>query len=432
MVNNYSIQNPLTFLAYCVVIIIGLNNTLISQTVVGITIDRLLEMAIFLLLLPIVVRDALRDRNLLIFAILVLFLVALKSFVLLNESAIAYMSLDTVLRDIVRILVFFVIFYLFYFCLKFLGLRAIDVLLIVTAPFFLLAFIQHPVTPFTDIGIEITQNLFSGNFIQDTTNKGGYVYADLLKQGFMIRPTGPYGSPIILSYQLIPIMGLTLYMYLVKKNLLYYFWFLFLFLVSFLTLTRSLIMAASVIFLSICFLQMYLKRDRWIILFLFSLSIPVSILVIGQLEFFGRIFSFGDFLVEGDMSERQIAWLSGLLGLFENPLSFNSSDFSENFKSLCTQSTNCQNYISMHNGFLRVGRDFTLIGLCLYLFLLIWIFIKSNSLNLHLKILFSSLFFAFLVHTFFHNNTLFISEYMILLPIVLLFNIDKEGNLNAL
>ena len=217
MVNNYSIQNPLTFLAYCVVIIIGLNNTLISQTVVGITIDRLLEMAIFLLLLPIVVRDALRDRNLLIFAILVLFLVALKSFVLLNESAIANMSLDTVLRDIVRILVFFVIFYLFYFCLKFLGLRVIDVLLIVTAPFFLLAFIQHPVTPFTDIGIEITQNLFSGNFIQDTTNKGGYVYADLLKQGFMIRPTGPYGSPIILSYQFIPIMGLTLYMYLVKK-----------------------------------------------------------------------------------------------------------------------------------------------------------------------------------------------------------------------
>ena len=65
MVNNYSIQNPLTFLAYCVVIIIGLNNTLISQTVAGITIDRLLEMSIFLLLLPIIVRDALRDRNLL-------------------------------------------------------------------------------------------------------------------------------------------------------------------------------------------------------------------------------------------------------------------------------------------------------------------------------------------------------------------------------
>ena len=123
MVNNYSIQNPLTFLAYCVVIIIGLNNTLISQTVAGITIDRLLEMSIFLLLLPIIVRDALRDQNLFIFAILVLFLVALKSFVLLNESAIANMSLDTVLRDIVRILVFFVIFYLFYFCLKFLGLR---------------------------------------------------------------------------------------------------------------------------------------------------------------------------------------------------------------------------------------------------------------------------------------------------------------------
>ena len=31
-----------------------------------------------------------------------------------------------------------------------------------------------------------SQNLFSGNFIQDTTNKGRYVYADLLKQGFMI------------------------------------------------------------------------------------------------------------------------------------------------------------------------------------------------------------------------------------------------------
>ena len=432
MVSNYSIQNPLTFLAYFVAIIIGLNNTLISQTIAGITIDRLLEMAIFLLLLPIIVRDALRNRTLFIFAIIVFFLVALKSVVLINESAIANMVLDSVLRDIVRILVFFVIFYLFYFCLKILGTRAIDILLVVTAPFFLLAFIQHPVTPFTNIGLEITENLFSGNFIQDTTNKGGYVYADLLKQGFMIRPTGPYGSPVILSYQLIPIMGLTLYMYIMKKNLIYYFWFLFLFLVSFLTLTRSLILASSVIFLSICFLQMYLKRDRWVILFLFALSVPVSIFIIGQLEFFGRIFSFEDVLVGGDMSERQIAWLSGFLALFENPLSFNSMDFTENFKFFCIQSTNCQNYISMHNGFLRIGRDFTLIGLCLYLFLLIWIFIKSNSLKLHINILFSSLFFAFLVNTFFHNNTLFVSEYMILLPIVLLLNIDKDGNLNTL
>ena len=346
MVSNYSIQNPLTFLAYFVAIIIGLNNTLISQTIAGITIDRLLEMAIFLLLLPIIVRDALRNRTLFIFAIIVFFLVALKSVVLINESAIANMVLDSVLRDIVRILVFFVIFYLFYFCLKILGTRAIDILLVVTAPFFLLAFIQHPVTPFTNIGLEITENLFSGNFIQDTTNKGGYVYADLLKQGFMIRPTGPYGSPVILSYQLIPIMGLTLYMYIMKKNLIYYFWFLFLFLVSFLTLTRSLILASSVIFLSICFLQMYLKRDRWVILFLFALSVPVSIFIIGQLEFFGRIFSFEDVWVGGDMSERQIAWLSGFLALFENPLSFNSMDFTENFKFFCIQSTNCQNYIA--------------------------------------------------------------------------------------
>tara|TARA_B100000674_G_scaffold422206_1_gene374234 strand:+ start:60 stop:593 length:534 start_codon:yes stop_codon:yes gene_type:complete len=177
---------------------------------------------------------------------------------------------------------------------------------------------------------------------------------------------------------------------------------------------------------------MYLKRDRWVILFLFALSVPVSIFIIGQLEFFGRIFSFEDVWVGGDMSERQIAWLSGFLALFENPLSFNSMDFTENFKFFCIQSTNCQNYISMHNGFLRIGRDFTLIGLCLYLFLLIWIFIKSNSLKLHINILFSSLFFAFLVNTFFHNNTLFVSEYMILLPIVLLLNIDKDGNLNTL
>ncbi len=420
------------YLATFSLFLISLNNTLISITVLGITIDRFLEMLIFLFLLPFVLKELVNNDSFFVFITLILIMIFIRTLILFFDASTGNVELESILRDIVRVAMFAVFFSIAYFGLSQLGTKGVALFIFLTAPYFLLAFMQHPLTPFTEVSAIIFENLYVGNLIQDTTHKGSYVFTEFKRLGHMFRPSGPYGSPIILSYSIIPIMALSLFMYIYEEKKTYYFWFLFLAIVAFLSLTRSLIVGTLFIFLCITFIQFILKRDRWIQMVLALFFIPTLVFVIEQIEFFNRIFSFSDVFGGGDLSERKVAWISGFMALMENPIYFVSKDYLEIFQSICLQNTNCIDFVSMHNGFLRVGRDFGLLGLILYLALFSWIFFKCFKLLFPYNILFSSFFIAYLVNTMFHNNTLFISEYAILMPIALLFLYDKSASLNTL
>ncbi len=420
------------FLAIISIFLISLNNTLISLTILGITIDRFLEMLLFLFLLPFILKELVNNDSFFIFITLILIMIFLRTLILFFDASTGSLQLESILRDIVRVAMFVVFFSIAYFGLSELGSKGVKFFIILTAPYFLLAFMQHPITPLTELSAIIFENLYVGNLVQDTTNKGSYVFTEFKRLGHMFRPSGPYGSPIILSYSIIPVMALSLFMYIYEEKKTYYYWFLFLSMVAFLSLTRSLIAGTLFMFLCITFIQFFMKRDRWIPLILALLSIPSFILVTEQIEFFNRIFSVSDVFGGGDLSERKVAWISGFMALMENPIYFISKDYLEIFQSICLQNTNCRDFVSMHNGFLRVGRDFGLLGLVLYLALFLWIFFKCFKQLFPYNLIFSSCFIAYLVNTMFHNNTLFISEYAILMPIALLLLFDKNASLNAL
>lgn len=416
--------------AYFCLFLLSLNNTLVSLTIAGISLDRLFEAIVFIFLLPFIFRKFLNDQYFAVFIVMILAMILLKAFILVFDASISVIGFDSLTRALIRVFYFIIFFCVAYFGFFVLGIRGVTFIILLTSPYFLLAFMQHPITPLSEFSFAIHEALYSGNMNQDASSEAGYVLIEYQKLGFMLRPTGPYGSTIALSYALIPVMGLTLFAYIYKNEKRYYFWFLFLVLISILSLTRSLIVGAAILLLSVTLVQLLIKRDRILILILATFSIFMALLLYQQFDLFNRIFSFSDVFVEGGMSERQIAWLSGLRALIENPLYFNADHYMDFYKSFCTQSSNCLAYISMHNGFLRVGRDFSIFGLLIYVGSLVWFFYISLKQDLVYKIIFSSVFLAYIANTMFHNNTLFISEYTILIWIALLFNFDNGKSLN--
>ena len=424
-------ETPLSqkVLAYFCIFLLSLNNTLISVNLAGITLDRLLEMMVFIVLLPYFFKELLNNQSFYIFTLIILLMIFLRTLMVFFDVSNSSINFEVIIRDIIRVLIFLIFYLLAHYSFSKLGNQGVTFFLIITSPYVLLAFIQHPLTPFSDISYSIHQNFYSGNMVQDITSTGSYL-EQFAKAGFLIRPSGPYGGPIILSYALIPIMALSLYAYVYQEKKIYYFWFLCVLMVSFLTLTRSLILGSAFMFLSITFIQLYLKRDRYILFIFLFLLVPVVMLISGELETFNRIFSLSDVFNQDGLSERQVAWLSGFIALIENPVYFNADHYLEIFSSFCSKSSNCMDFISMHNGFLRVGRDFSLFGLIIYLGLWSWIFYVSLKQLFPYNILFISFFVAYLTNTMFHNNTLFISEYAILVPIALLFFFDKSEPLD--
>ena len=385
-------------------------------------------MLVFLLLLPYFFKEFLNNQSFYIFTLIILLMIFFRTFIVIFDISNDSTDLETILRELMRVFIFLIFYLLAHYSFSRLGIQGVIFFIIITSPYVLLAFIQHPLTPFSDLSYSIHQNFYSGNMVQDLTSRGSYL-EQFSKNKFLIRPSGPYGGPIILSYALIPIMAMSLYAYIHEQKKRYYFWFIFVLVVSFLTLTRSLILGSVIMFLSITFIQLYLKRDRYILAILLLSLITIAIIMSGQLELFNRIISFSDVLAGDGLSERQVAWLSGFMALIENPLYFNSSHYSEIFKSFCHESSNCLNQISMHNGFLRVGRDFSLFGLLVYLGLLLWLFYLSVKRPFPYSLIFCSFLIAYLANTFFHNNTLFISEYGILVPIALLFCLHRSETL---
>lgn len=403
-------------LAVLAIFLITLNNTVTSFQILGVSIDRLAEIILFVIVFQYIKTYIFQYKDAYYFFLIICFFIFLKTFILLVESTFAYIDFETALRDIVRVLYFFIIFALAFFAFSILKLKALIFYLIFTAPYFLLAFSQHPLTPFTEFGFKIWEIFYINQLPETGPKDAGYLLRDYTTLGFLIRPVGPYESPIGLSYALLPAIIISAYVYFKTEKVRYYFLFIFLIVVGALTLTRSLIIGTFILFLYVSIAQLIFKRDRWILSLLLLSVFPLSYFIFSNQEFFLRIIDLTDvFTTEG--SPRMIAWQSGFISLIENPLYFNSEGYLSLFNEGCKRSQDCWAIISMHNGFLRVGRDFSIFGLFIYLFFLGYLFYLSIEVNE--KSIFKGLYFigiiSYIIHCFFHNNTLFISEYSILI-----------------
>ena len=166
---------------------------------------------------------------------------------------------------------------------------AIKAYLIFTAPYFLLAFMQSPITPFNEFSFQIWSLFYESQLLVENWY-AEFLYKDYNRFHFLVRVIGPYGSPTALCYALIPPIIFSAFLYLQEKKIKYYVWFIFLSSVAFLTLTRSLLLGTVLMILYLAFMQIYLRRDRWVV-------ISQSIIVLATIPFllteFSELADFG-------------------------------------------------------------------------------------------------------------------------------------------
>ena len=403
-------------LAYISIFLISLNNTVTYKQILGISIDRFLEIILFFLIFPFIKEYFFKYRAFLYFFLTVLILCFFKLLILFFDDSNLSGDFESAARDLVRVFFFFIIFCLAFYAIKILDLMAIKAYLIFTAPYFILAFMQSPITPFNEISFQIWRLFYESQLLVDNWY-AEYLYRDYNRFHFLVRVIGPYSSPILLCYALIPAIIFSAFLYLQENKIKYYVWFIFLSAVAFFTLTRSLLLGTVLMILYLAFMQLYLKRDRWIVisqLLTVLVAIPFLLTQFSELADFGRIVDLTDVFSGG--SSRTIAWTSGFIALIENPFYFTAVDnYLPIFNEACMRSKNCFDEISMHNGFLRIGRDFSIFGLALTIILFGHLIYCSLNQRIFFKSFFIFSFLIFFIHTFFHNNTIFISEYSILI-----------------
>ena len=102
-------------LAYFSLFLLSLNNTLVSYTIGGISIDRLLEIITFFLILPFIKKDFFSGKALSFVSIFILCFVALRTLSLIFEVSAGATDLETLAREIVRVVIFLIFFALAYF-----------------------------------------------------------------------------------------------------------------------------------------------------------------------------------------------------------------------------------------------------------------------------------------------------------------------------
>tara|TARA_Y200000002_G_scaffold157518_1_gene130276 strand:+ start:1830 stop:3161 length:1332 start_codon:yes stop_codon:yes gene_type:complete len=403
-------------LAYISIFLISLNNTLTYKQILGISIDRFLEIILFFLIFPFFKEYFFKYRAFLYFFLTVLILCFFKLLILFFDDSNLSGDFESAARDLVRVFFFFIIFCLAFYAIKILDLMAIKAYLIFTAPYFLLAFMQSPITPFNEFSFQIWSLFYESQLLVENWY-AEFLYRDYNRFHFLVRVIGPYGSPTALCYALIPPIIFSAFLYLQEKKIKYYVWFIFLSSVAFLTLTRSLLLGTVLMILYLAFMQIYLRRDRWVVIsqsIIVLATIPFLLTEFSELADFGRLVDLTDVFSGG--SSRIIAWTSGFIALIENPFYFSAeNNYLPLFNEACVRSKNCSDVISLHNGFLRIGRDFSIFGLALTLILFSHLIYCSLNQRIFFKSFYIFSFLIFFIHTFFHNNTIFISEYTILI-----------------
>lgn len=400
-----------------IILAFSINNVFIGYKFLGVSFDRILELSFFIILLNIIYKDILYNqyyRHILFFFF---GFIALRGLSIIFEiSNNDFSNTEEILREYIRIIYFAIIFMLVYHAVNSKN-KLLDYYLYIMLILSLIAFLQSIHNPLTDFVIMLKLDFFSNN----TSNiELKHYLSEYNEVGVIPRPPGLYGSVIVLAYSLITSIIVSCYRYITTNKNIYIYMALFFYILGFITLTRSLIISTSIIVLYILW-----NKYEFKVFFILLLIIPILIF----LNIDSRIVDF-NFANEYNIS-RVNAFTAGFITAFSNPFYQNYEIYNNNFFIACSfyGFDNCGPVISSHNGIANIAEDFTLIGFFLFLLFVKQLFSISFKLNAPLRQFFCISIFSYLLHCCLHNNILFISEYMFLLPIVLLVIEGKKSTI---
>jgi hypothetical protein len=417
-----------------IAVLLGINNVFINFKIAGISYDRLLEFVFFFLFLKNYLNALLTDKFFRRYNIFILIFTVLQFLMNLRMVAILNVNKDILMIGLVKCFSFLVFSFLFYLIAKE-NIKYVNIIIAVHIGICIFAVLQHPLSPVSSQMHEIKKTLFSSLEMvegEGIAKKLGSQEVHINNgMGIRFRASGPFASSITFSYFLLSTFFLNIYMYFRQKKGVYIGFIVLIMICSFLSQTRSLILSEFfVIFGVFVFIHNEKLNSYKVILVLFGLII--SLVSINKIESFfsankeSRLTALDD---EG--SHRPLLWLTGLYAVASHPFGITAKQYQDARREMFYKyGKGAVLYLPAHNGFVNVGFNFTIFGYPVILFFFYFVF---KHIKMHIstyKILFTLYFISYFMHSCFHNNFIFYSDYDVYMVLMLipLYSYFDESN----
>ncbi|NRD23522.1 O-antigen ligase family protein [Winogradskyella litoriviva] len=348
---------------------------------------------------------------------------------------VAILNYDSefILIGLVKCFSYIVFSFLFYLIAKE-NIKFVNIIIGVHVLICVFAILQHPLSPISSSMMAIKKTLFasieaSEGIAKKLNNQEEYIKLGI---GIRFRASGPFPSAITFSYFLLSTFFLNIYMYFRQKKGVYLGIISLILVCSFLTQTRSLILAEFFILLGVFVFIHNEKLNSYKVIFTL-IGLIASLVFINKIESFftgnkdSRLTKLDD---EG--SHRDLLWLTGLYAVATHPLGITSEEYAEVRREMFYKfGKEAVLVLPSHNGFVNVGFNYTIFGYPVIILFFIFLF---KHIKMHIstyKILFTLYVTGYIIHSMFHNNFLFYSDYdvyMVIMLIPIYSYIDKNDN----
>ncbi len=404
--------------------LLATNNVFIDFRVGSLSIDRLLEFVFFGLFLNTFIKEFFENPFFKKFTLFVIILAVIQ--LISNSFLVGFHSIEgkTLPEDLFKSLSFIVYAFLFYLVVKE-NLWYLKFIVWIHLLICLFALLQHPLSPISSEIHEIKLQLYSNVDQADARSIKLKNQETHISHGVSdkFRLSGPFVSTTTFSYFLIVTFFFNLYLYFRTHKRFYIYTTAFVILCSILTQTRSLVVAIALILIGIFAL---VSTDRK----LNNLKVVVTaILLAASLVFMNKF----DTLFEGNSTRltnltdsdsatgRPLLWLSGIEAVVKHPFGITDDQYTAVKEQLSKRfGKQSLAYLNSHNGLINIGLNYTIFGYVIIILFSIFIVKYTRLLSKNFKYLFYLFFLGYVIHICLHNNFIFISDYEILMVLMLI------------
>ncbi len=405
-----------------IAVLLAINNIFVNFRIGSISFDRLLEFGIFFIFLKSYVKEIktnafFRKYNtyIVVFAIIQL---------LMNFKLLMFedMPIKIIYVSLIKCFSYIVFSYLFLLIAKE-NTKYINIIIWVHLGICLFALLHHPMSPLSGQIHELKTILYKGvggNAGLAKKLEGQSLYIEL-GLGNRFRASGPFASAIAFSYFLINTLFLNIFMYMRTKKNMYLIIIGFVMVCSFLTQTRSLILAELIIILGIWLYMNNKKLNSYKVaaaIAVLALS-PIVLNKISSVSQSGENSRLTQLNDKG--SDRELLWLTGLYAVASHPFGITDDQYADIRREMYYSSGSLSVlHMPSHNGFINTGFNYTIFGYLIMIGFFIFMYRSGKYLSKYYKILFFTFFIAYFVHSSFHNNFLFYADYEVYMVIMLM------------
>lgn len=412
-------------LYFLIAILLGVNYVFVNFRIGPLTIDRLLEFALFFFFFKDFIKDYNTNKFLKGWVNFILAFGLLQMLVNIGLVIRGTLPLMDVIAYFIKALSFIVFSYLFFYILK-QGKIYIDALLGVHFLIVIFAILLHPLSPIALDLFEIKAKLFPVLDKELALRLGGE--KEYITGGYAgrFRVSGPFPTAILFSYFAISNFLLNFYMYVKHKGKFYLFNIAIIIIASILTQTRSLVLGE---FLAIgAYLFFYPGSKRKIIHFKGAIAISLGILLLigykaSKFDYDPTGDTSGSRLTSvssgGERDSRPLLWYTGLYTAVVNPLGISSQDYWDVKWDFYYEYGHYHIlFYPSHNGLINIAFQYSFFGYILFAFF-VWFLIRYiKQLDQKYQIFYLISFLGYAFHIFFHNDFILDDDYLFLLVLI--------------